>query len=85
MEPTRFYVRQDTLRAVLCRNHLTHQLFADHLGLSRSYWSQLFRGRRHLTPTMRRILLGSRYLEELPPASLWQEHPPPAGAHLGSR
>lgn len=71
MEPTRFYVRQDTLRAVLCRNHLTHQLFADHLGLSRSYWSQLFRGRRHLTPTIRRMLLASKCLAGVPDDHLW--------------
>ena len=33
METERFMLRQDTVQRVITRNHLTHQQFADHLGL----------------------------------------------------
>jgi hypothetical protein len=70
--PARFYLRPATLQTVLDRNHLTHTRFAAHLGLSRSYWSQLFNRRRPLSPEVRRDLLASRYLRDLPETSLWQ-------------
>jgi transcriptional regulator with XRE-family HTH domain len=75
MEPALFLLRTDTIRWVLARNHLTHQRFADHLGLSRSYWSQIFNRHRHLTPTMRQILLASRYLRGLGEEELWEVVP----------
>lgn len=71
MDTPRFFVRPDTIRRALYRNHLTHQAFADHLGLSRAYWSQIFRGHRHLTPTMRQIPLASHYLAGVPEDALW--------------
>jgi len=52
-------------------HHITHCQFADHLGLSRSYWSQLYNRRRPLTPMVRACLLGSRYLEGLAESELW--------------
>ncbi len=71
MDTERFLIRQDTVQRVITRNHLTHQQFADHLGLSRSYWSQVFNRHRHLTPMLRQILLGSRLLKNVPEAELW--------------
>jgi hypothetical protein len=68
---SRYLLRKATVDAMLDRNHLTHQRFADHLGLSRSYWSQVYNGRRHLTPAVRQCLLGSRYLKGLDEAALW--------------
>ncbi len=67
----RFYLRTATVQNILDDHHLTHMRFADHLGLSRSYWSQLFNRRRHLTPSVRQDLLASHYLRHLPEAELW--------------
>ncbi|MCK6502707.1 hypothetical protein L6R53_04805 [Myxococcota bacterium] len=67
----RFYLRADTVQAALDRHHLTHMLFADHLGLSRSYWSQVFNRHRALSPDVRRDLLASRYLRGVSEADLW--------------
>lgn len=66
-----FILRTDTIQLVLERHHLTHQRFADHLGLSRSYWSQVFNRHRHLSPSVRLCLLGSRYLQGIEEAALW--------------
>ena len=68
----RFLLNQDTIQLALDRNHLTHQRFADHLGLSRSYWSQVFNRHRHLTPVVRQCLIGSRYLKRLDEDTLWE-------------
>ncbi len=67
----RYFLRPDTLQRTLDRHHLTHQRFADHLGLSRSYWSQVFNRHRDLTPTVRMCLLHSRYLQGVREADLW--------------
>ena len=75
METERFLLRQDTVQRVITRNHLTHQRFADHLGLSRSYWSQVFNRHRHLTPMLRQLLLSSRFLKRLPEDDLWDVLP----------
>ena len=66
-----FFLNQDTIQLVLDRNHLTHQRFADHLGLSRSYWSQVFNRHRHLTPMVRQCLIRSRYLKRVDEHTLW--------------
>ena len=75
-----FLLRADTVEDVVDRHHLTHQRFADHLGLSRSYWSQVFHRRRALSPSVRLCLLNSRYLKGLGEAALWdvEERPPVA-------
>ena len=83
MEPALFLLRSDTIRWVLARNHLTHQRFADHLGLSRSYWSQIVNRHRHLTPTTRQILLASRYLRGLNEDELWEVVPTATGGKQG--
>jgi transcriptional regulator with XRE-family HTH domain len=84
VEDSRFLLRQDTIRRVLTRSHLTHQQFADHLGLSRSYWSQLYNRHRHLTPTLRQTLLASRYLAGLAEDELWEELPTEGGTEATS-
>lgn len=66
-----YWLRADTVQAVLDRNHLSHLRFADHLGLSRSYWSQLVNRRRPLSPDVRRDLIASRYLRGIPEEQLW--------------
>ncbi len=71
MDVGRFLIRQDTILRAITYNHLTHQQFADHLGLSRSYWSQVFNRRRHLTPMLRQLLLGSRLFKNVPEDELW--------------
>ena len=72
MTRRRFYLRSDTVQDVLDRHHLTHLRFADHLGLSRSYWSQVYNRRRALSPDLRRDLLASRFLRDLPEETLWE-------------
>ena len=67
----RYFLRRDTIELALDSNHLTHRRFADHLGLSRSYWSQVLNRHRHLTPMVRRCLLGSRYLKGVEEHHLW--------------
>ena len=71
MTRRRYLLRTAFVQDVLDRNHLSHLRFADHLGLSRSYWSQLFNRRRPLSPDVRRDLLSSRYLRDLPEDDLW--------------
>jgi antitoxin component HigA of HigAB toxin-antitoxin module len=72
MPTPRYFLCSDVVQAALDRAHLTHGLFADHLGLSRSYWSQVFHRHRHLTPNLRRLLLGSRHLRGLAEDALWE-------------
>lgn len=80
MTPRRlFYLRADTVQDALDRHHLSHLRFADHLGLSRSYWSQVFNRRRPLSPDVRRDLLGSRYLRGIAETALWDVVEPADG------
>ncbi len=88
--PATYFLRPETVQAVLDRRHLTHQAFADSLGLSRSYWSALFHRRRALTPSVRRTLLDSAVLRGLDEALLWdvqRDEPLPEDLHaaLASR
>lgn len=88
--PATYLLRPETVQAVLDRHHLTHQAFADSLGLSRSYWSALFHRRRALTPSVRRTLLDSPTLRGLDEALLWdvqRDEPLPEDLHaaLASR
>ncbi len=80
-----YLLRPETLQAVLDRRHLTHQAFADSLGLSRSYWSALFHRKRALTPAVRRTLLDSPVLRGLDEALLWdvqRDEPLPEDLHV---
>ncbi|MFH1468644.1 MAG: helix-turn-helix transcriptional regulator [Pseudomonadota bacterium] len=76
------FVRAETIAAALDRRHLSHTDLAGLLGISRSYWSQLYRGRRRLSPKMRLALLACPALEGLGEADLWDtvEIPPKEAA-----
>ena len=82
MESARFLLRPETIRRVLTRSHLTHQQIADHLGLSRGYWSRLYNRHRSLTPTLRRALLDSRYFAGLAEDDLWEMLPAGDGTEV---
>ena len=73
--PFLYWLHGDRIAAKLDAHHLTHGRFADHLGLSRSYWSQLVNRKRPLTPMVRTCLLGSRYLQGVPEDELWERVP----------
>jgi len=66
-----FYLRPETVEAVLDRHHLTHARLAQHLGISRSYFSQLVHRHRPVSRSTRRLLLDSRYLKGIPETELW--------------
>ncbi len=51
---SRFWLNATIVAGRLEAYHLTHGDFADSLGLSRSYWSQLIHRKRSLTPQVRR-------------------------------
>jgi len=70
------FVCPETFIQVLDAHNLSHARFAEHLQVSRSYWSQLLNGRRHLSPEVRSRMLESRYLKGIPEASLWSEATP---------
>lgn len=54
----RYWLNEESVRALVDKRHLTHHEFAALLGVSRAYWSQIVNGRRALTPKVRRALLG---------------------------
>lgn len=74
-----FLLNTEVIRDLLDRQHRSHWGFADDLDISRSYWSQLFNRRRHLTPELRRRLLehdlvrSAKLLEQ----DLWTINEPP--------
>jgi transcriptional regulator with XRE-family HTH domain len=69
---SRFWLNAATVSARLEERHLNHGDFADELGLSRSYWSQILHRKRPLTPQVRRWLLASPSLTGLTEADLWE-------------
>ena len=68
-----FRLRTRSIRAFLARRHRTHRWAARHLGLSRSYWSQLVNGRRPLSPMVRQLLLSSDFFGALTEDELWEQ------------
>jgi transcriptional regulator with XRE-family HTH domain len=69
---SRFWLNASTVVERLSERHLSHADFADALGLSRSYWSQLVHRKRPLSPPVRRALLASQALAGLPEDDLWE-------------
>ena len=63
---SRFWLNATIVAGRLEAHHLSHGDFADSLGLSRSYWSQLIHRKRTLTPQIRRCLLTSGPLAGVP-------------------
>ena len=76
------FARPEILGRAIEDRHLTQQDVAGLLGVSRSYWSQLFNGRRPLTPRMRLALLACPAFEGLAESDLWVtvEAPPKEAA-----
>lgn len=74
-----FLLNTEVIRDLLDRQHRSHWGFADDLEISRSYWSQLFNRRRHLTPELRRRLLEHDLVRsaKLHEQDLWTINEPP--------
>jgi transcriptional regulator with XRE-family HTH domain len=72
---TTFWLNASIIAARLEERHLPHRAFADALGVSRSYWSQLLNRKRALSPQVRQWLLASPALEGLTEAQLWERVP----------
>ncbi|MEZ4323487.1 MAG: helix-turn-helix transcriptional regulator [Myxococcota bacterium] len=72
---SRFWLNAATVVRRLEEHHLTHADFADTLGLSRSYWSQLVHRKRPLSPQVRRALLAAPALTGLVEAQIWDRVP----------
>lgn len=72
---TRFWLNAAVVSARLEERHMNQGEFADELGLSRSYWSQLMHRKRPLTPRLRRWLLTAPTLAGLGEAQLWERVP----------
>ncbi len=72
---SRFWLNAAIVAGRLEAHHLSHGDFADSLGLSRSYWSQLIHRKRSLTPQVRRCLLTSGPLAGVPENELWERVP----------
>jgi transcriptional regulator with XRE-family HTH domain len=70
-----FWLIASTVSSRLEARNLSHSEFADEIGISRSYWSQILHRKRHLTPQVRRWLLASPTLEGLSEAELWERVP----------
>lgn len=68
---SRFWLNASAVIARLEEHHLTHADFADALGLSRSYWSQLVHRKRPLSPQVRRALLAASALAGLTEDQIW--------------
>jgi transcriptional regulator with XRE-family HTH domain len=70
--PAIYLLRADHVRDFIDGLHQTQSWAARHLGLSRSYWSQLMNGRRPLSPSVRRLLLSSPHFGKLGEDALWE-------------
>ena len=70
-KPARFWLKAPMIQAVLDRNHLAHLDFAQNIGISRGYLSQLMNRKRALSPFLRQRLLTSRYLRGIEAVDLW--------------
>ena len=69
--PRRYLLRGDFVAERLDAAHVFHLDFAEQIGLSRSYFSQVLNGRRHLSPRVRRALLEHPLFTGVPEADLW--------------
>lgn len=76
--PAIYLLRAERVRDFIDGLHQTQGWAARHLGLSRSYWSQLMNGRRSLSPSVRRLLLSSPHFSRLGEDALWERQTPAA-------
>ena len=70
---TVYLLQTQVIREYLDRRHRSHRWAADHLGICRSYWSQLVNGRRPLSPMVRQLLLSSDFFGALTEDELWEQ------------
>lgn len=73
-----YRLRDDVLREVLDTHHRNHRGFAEDLGISPAYFSQLMNRRRRLTPSLRLRLLRHPLIKAsgLGESDLWTVTPP---------
>lgn len=69
-----YFLNAELIDEIVERHHWTHARFADSLGYSRSYWSQLVCGRR-LSAKVRQDLTGHHLLRDLDQGELWTRKP----------
>jgi len=67
-----YMLRTQIIREYLDRRHRSHRWAADHLGICRSYWSQLVNRHRPLSPMVRQLLLCSDFFGALTEDELWE-------------
>lgn len=67
----RYFLRSDSVRALIDANHLTESHVAQRVGVSRPYWSQLINAKRPLTPRMRRLLLACDVFAGVADSDIW--------------
>jgi plasmid maintenance system antidote protein VapI len=70
-----YVLNAEVVDEIIERHHWTHARFADSLGYSRSYWSQLVCGRRRLSARVRQDLTSHELLTDLDEAQLWTRTP----------
>ncbi len=62
MPAGRFFLRTENLQRILDERDHSHVELAQDVGVTPSYWSQIFHRRRLVSPKMRRALLASPIL-----------------------
>ncbi|MDP2314041.1 MAG: helix-turn-helix transcriptional regulator [Pseudomonadota bacterium] len=67
----RYFLRDETVRRLARRRHKNLCEVASALNISRSYWSQLLTGARHLTPPVRSRILACPVFEGVSEDELW--------------
>lgn len=70
-----FRVNAVTSQAALDHRHLTHQQFADHVGIRRGYWSQIVNRFWPFSQMVRYCMHRSAYLRDIEPGDLWTVEP----------
>ena len=76
LEPTmtsHFYLRSETVRDILSRQHCPMQIAAEELDLSPSYWSRLANGKKAVSTSVRWRILNSTIFAGVPANDLWEQ------------
>ena len=66
-----YILRGDFVAERLNAAHVYHHDFAEQIGLSRTYFSQVLNGHRHLSPRVRRALLSHSIFAGVAEGDLW--------------
>lgn len=67
-----YFLKSQKILSILQEQHLFQGQGAARLGISRSYFNQLLRRARPLSPRVRARLLKARFLAHLKPDDLWE-------------